>query len=281
MSMKKEKIQENWRAIPDHNGYLLSDLGHVRTIEGIFIETSNGFVMLESEQYSIANLVQKTFIRDKPTIINHNSILNGSFTLRFKHYVLTPNSTPDLSSDGLKMWFTDYGFVCVAPQRSFPVGNCRFIFPYTVTGDRAYLCPFEEITEGSYRMPRNSGTVQIATNKRPVPLRQAIAIIYKEFNKAVKYHSRITPDTKLLKSYASNAVLSTIGRLTPVCTHNDTVYIIYVDYKSLRAEYRELISKQDVFKIYELVSVQSNLLWEKSFGFTKESFLKLVEAADK
>jgi hypothetical protein len=143
------------------------------------------------------------------------------------------------------------------------------------------MCRFDEIKPLKFRQTRNSGTVQISTNKSPVRFRSGIAIIYKEFKKAIKYHSRINDRTRLLKSYASNAILNACGRLTPVCIYNDTIYVLYVDYKSLRAEYKELISKQDVMQLYEFVSIQSKTDWERAFGFTKESFLELIETADK
>jgi len=279
--MKKEKIQENWRIIPKNGNYLLSDLGHVRTIDGRSIETFNGCVYLGVERFEIADLIQKTFIRDDISTKSHTDVLNSPHLLKFTHFVQPPSTYPDVSFDSFKLWYVPEGFICCAPKRSFPQDKCKFVFLYEVGGNRCYMCRFDEVQPLKFRQTRNSGTVQISTNKTPVRFRSAIAIIYKEFNKAVKYHSRINDKTRLLKSYASNAVLNASGRLTPVSIYNNTIYVLYVDYKSLRAEYKELISQQDVMKLYEFVSLQSKTDWDRAFGFTKESFLNLIETADK
>ena len=279
--MKKQKIQENWRIIPDNKNYLLSDLGRIRTIEGNFIDTFNGCVCLGVERFNITDLIQKTFIRTDISITSHIEVLDSPHLLRFTRFVQTPSTYPDVSFDSFKLWYAKDGFICCAPKRSFQQDKCKFVFPYEVGGNRCYMCRFDEIKPLKFRQTRNSGTVQISTNKSPVRFRSGIAIIYKEFKKAIKYHSRINDRTRLLKSYASNAILNACGRLTPVCIYNDTIYVLYVDYKSLRAEYKELISKQDVMQLYEFVSIQSKTDWERAFGFTKESFLELIETADK
>ena len=215
-------------------------------------------------------------------LTNHHDILAGVFTLRFKHSTkLKPNRQPDLQENGLKIWHVENGFICISPKRSFPYGNCRFIFTYPVAGDIAYLCTFEEIEPGGYRTPRNSGSVQIATNKNPVPLRSAIGIIYKELNKAIKYYSRINEHTKVLHNYATNAILSERGKLSPAYMYNGILYVLYVDYKCLRAEYKELISKDDIVKLYEFVNGQNSAKWDLSFGFTQEYFMNLIENIDK
>jgi hypothetical protein len=212
--------------------------------------------------------------------MTYQDILNGSYKLVFKHAVSKPTTTPDLVINGLNLWVVDDGIICIAPRRSFPFGNSHFVFKYPVSGN-AYLCPFNEIQPAQFRTPRNSGTVQISTNKNPVPLKPAIGIIWKELNKAVKYYQRITPQTKVYGGYATNSVIAKAGGIKPAYWYANTIYVLYVDYKALKASYKPLISQDHIMKLYYFVENQPKEGWEKAFGFTQIEFLNLMENCTK
>ena len=212
--------------------------------------------------------------------MTYKEVLDGNYKLVFKHSVQIPTVSPDMEINTFKLWVVEDGFICVSPMRSFQFGNSRFIFKYPVSGN-AYLCTFDEIEPKGYRTPRNSGTVQISTNKKPVPIKQAIGILWKELNKALKYYSRINPRTRIVSGYISNRIFEAIGGFKPSHVYNLSVYVLYIDYTGLKAEYKQLISQEDILKIYKFVSALNGIGWAKSFGFTKEEFLYLLENSDK
>ena len=114
-----------------------------------------------------------------------------------------------------------------------------------------------------------------------MPLKPAIGIIWKELNKAVKYYSRITPQTKLLSKYLNNRVFSVAGCFKPVQIYNNTVYVIHVDYTQKKADYKPIISQQDIVRLYCFADTQDSEGWSKAFGFTKSEFMNLVDTIGK
>lgn len=213
--------------------------------------------------------------------MTHYEVLQGNYKLVFAHAVPMPTTLTDFDAKGLKIWYVDDGFIAIAPKRIVPFEECIFYFMYPVKGNTAYLCTFDEIKPSNYRMPRNSGTVQISGNKNAVPLRRAIAIVYKELNKAVKCYARIRAQTKIHPTYLNNRVFKAAGRFLPVSVYDNTVYTLHVDFRALRAEYKPLISQSDIIKLYTFVDGQNSITWSKSFGFTQKEFISLVENSDK
>lgn len=210
--------------------------------------------------------------------MTHHEVLNSPNKLIFRHAVPVPQKAPDITSNSMKLWYIENGFICISPMRAFNQEKCRFMFPFSVAGSIAYECTFEEIQPLSYRIPRNSGTVQIATNKNPVTYHRAIAIIWKELSKALKYYSRLIPRTHLYKNYLNNCVFRAAGCIVPAYVYNGNVYVLYVDYRQVRAEYKLLISESDIMKLYIFVGLQTgDEIWANSFGFTQKDFMALIE----
>jgi hypothetical protein len=226
--------------------------------------------------------------------MTHEEILNSNNKLVFRHLVPVPTKLPDFEHKGLRIWYMLDSFICVSPIRSFNQDCCRFIFPYEVSGNRAYECPFSEVVPLSYRSKRNSDTVLVYGNKNPVPFRKAIAMIYKELNKGIKYYSRVLPTTKISKDYTTNNVLRSAGSLKPAYWYNHTIYVLHVDFRCQKAIYRELISQEHIMKLYkfieedksnielsELTERQKKNLWFNAFGFSHQDFLDLLENCTK
>jgi len=226
--------------------------------------------------------------------MTHDQILSQPNKLVFRHSVPVPKCQPDFEFKGLRIWYMPESFICVSPMRSFSQDSCRFVFPYPVTGQRAYECPFSEIEPLTFRSRRNSDTIQIAGNKNPVPFRKAIAMIYKELNKAIKYHSRLIDSTKLNKDYTTNRVFKAAGGIKPAYWYNHTIYVLYVSYDQKTAHYRELTSQEHIMKLYKfieqdqanievvpLTESQKKKLWFNAFGFSHQEFLDLLENCTK
>ena len=281
------KEREIWKTLPEHDDHQISDLGKIRTAENVLVEIINGWVILSTgykqERFRVEDLIQKTFAINSEPSKNHEDILSSNNLLRFLHLVPTPTNNPNFEYKGLRIWYVADGFICVTPMRSFKQGNSKFVFPYKVAGERAYICAFDEIQPLKYRQVRNSGTVQIVGNKLPIPYRKAIGIIYKNLLKAQKAKSKwIEGKTKLKKSYINNAILNAANDIKPAVVYNYAVYTLFVDFKQLYAEYRELIPQEHIMKLYDFVLLQKdNHLWNASFGFTQNEFTNLIENCDK
>jgi len=292
-----KKIGELWRNMPDYDFVLcVSDYGKIKNlITDELLDTSEGWVWLykgfESKRFFISDLVQTAFSKKENSDCNkHIEILAGLFELKFRHFIKTPLATPDDSFNSYKLWFVEDGFICCSPLRSFMQGNCKFVFPYEVAGERCYMCRFDEIQPLKYRQKRNSGKIQIFGNKTPFKYRDAIAIVYKRLTQAVELKSKwIEGYTKLKYSYINNAIFNTRGCINPIVSYNGTVYILFVDFRALHAEYRELIPKEHLDSLCTFIEkeMKNDLLsdelihgrqklWSDAFGFKKSEFIKLV-----
>lgn len=286
--MKTKNLQERWRSVPDYVGlYSISDLGRIKDLRrNSFLEPVNGFVLLENKKFAVNDLIQQVFI-NSPEKPEHKAVLEGSNQLVFKHFIPTPTSYPDDEFNSMKLWYVPDGFICVSPRRSFMQGHCKFVFPYEVGGNRAYICRFDEIQPLRYRQTRNAGSVLIYGCKSPVAFRKAIPTIYKRLIQAQKAHnSWMDGRTKLKQSYINNAIFKATDSVKPISVYNGTVYTLFVDLKCLYAEYRELIPQEHIMKLYNFVSEAKMTedvlkpkddLWQKAYGFTKDEFIELIE----
>jgi len=225
--------------------------------------------------------------------MTHDQILSQPNKLVFRHSVPVPTIEPQFHHNGLKIWYMENSFVCISPKRAFSQDCCRFIFPYEVAG-RCYECLFTEIEPLKYRITRNTGLINIATNKNPVQFKKAISIVHKELTKSMYYYDRITPRTKLLKNYLTNQVFKATGRIVPAYWYNGTIYMLRVDFKGIRAEYKPLISQEEIMKLYTFVNDEKEMaeltpllnnskkqLWKDMFNFTQEDFINLIENCTK
>jgi len=227
--------------------------------------------------------------------MTHEEVLSGNYKITFRTFVSTPTTHPDLEHNGLKLWYVTDGFICLSPMRSFTQGNCKFVFPYETGGGRAYIGYFSQIETLKYRQVRNSGSVQIIGNKNPMPYRNAIAIVYKRIKESISCKNKWEEGrTHMLPTYINRAILNESGELKPVAVRNGTVYTLFVDFRHLKAEYRELISQEHIMKLYTYVSDSISmdnvakgikegreLIWSNAFGFTKEEFIKMIENCTK
>jgi len=227
--------------------------------------------------------------------MTHSEVLSGSYKITFRTFVLTPTTHPDLEHNGLKLWYVTDGFICLSPMRSFTQGNCKFVFPYETGGGRAYIGYFSQIEPLTYRQVRNSGSVQIAGNKNPILYRKAIAIVYKRIKDAISCDSKWEEGrTRERPTYINRAILRESGQRKPVAVRNGTVYTLFVDFRHLRADYRELISQEHIMKLYTYVSDSiamdnvakgikegRDLIWSNAFGFSKEEFIEMIENCTK
>lgn len=292
-----KKIGELWRNIPDYEDlYSASDYGKIRNLlTGELLDTSEGWVWiykgLESKKFFVADLVQTAFTKkDNSDYNRHTELLSGLFELKFRHFVPTPVAYPDAVCNSFKLWYVPDGFICCPPIRSFMQGGCKFVFPYEVSGDRCYMCRFDEVQPLKYRQKRNSGTVQIFGNKKPLMYRDAIAMVYKRLKQAVTDKSKwIEGRTKLKYSYINNAVFKVSDCVNPIVSYNGTVYVLFVDFRALHAEYRELIPKEHLDNLCTFIEkeIKTDLLsdeliqgrqklWSDAFGFKKSEFLQLA-----
>ena len=280
--MIKQKKIEYWKPLLQKRNYRISDLGRIKALNGTrweFVNIVNDRVFVDNESYFVSDLIKTHFSFWSPQSIDskHTEVLDGLNVLHFTHLVPIPTQMTDMESKGFRMWCVPDGFICVTPERSVKNGRCKFIFPYKVGGERAYICKFEDIKPLSYRQTRNSGTVHIAGNSKPVIMRNAVGIIYKEITKARKYYSRILPTTKILRNYASNSILNATGQLVPAYNYNGTVYVLYVDYASKRAEYKELIPWDHLVRILDFVKLHNKTMWDLAFGFSQNDFEELIK----
>ena len=275
------KEREIWKPIFRNENYRISDFGRVKEFDGKywrFSEIISGTVIIDGNPTQVTDIVNKHFNSFIPQVYSekHEEILSGLFLLRFLHLAPIPNYSPAIKFKGLSIWYAPDGFICRTPMRSFKQGNCKFVFPYEVGGERAYMCRFDEIKPLTYRQTRNSETVKISGNAKPVTMRNAVGIIYKEVSKARKYHSRILPSTKILRNYASNSILSELGRIVPAYNYNGTVYVLYVDFASKRAEYKELMPWDHLIKVLDFVRMHNKTTWNLAFGFSQNEFEELI-----
>jgi hypothetical protein len=227
--------------------------------------------------------------------MTHEEVLAGNYKITFRTFVPTPTVSPDIAHNGLKIWYVQDGFICVSPMSGFTQGNCKFVFPYKVGGGRAYIGYFAQIEPLKYRQVRNSGAVQISGNKNPVPYKKAIAIIYKRINEAIACNDKWDEGrTRIRPTYINNAILNESGERKAVVLRNGLVYTLFVDFRQLRADYRELISIEHIMKLYTYVSDSKildnvargirdgrNLIWEEEFGFSKNEFTDSIENCTK
>jgi hypothetical protein len=227
--------------------------------------------------------------------MTHAEVLAGSYRITFRTFVSTPTVRPDFNYNGLKLWYVEDGFICVSPSSGFTQGNCKFVFPYETGGGRAYIGYFGQIEPLTYRQVRNSGTVQIIGNKNPMSYRNAIAIVHKRIKESISCIDKWEEGrTHMLPAYINNSILREAGERKPVAVRNGTVYTLFVDFRHLKADYRELISQEHIMKLYTYVSDSISmdnvakgvkegrgLIWSNAFGFTKEEFIKMIENCTK
>ena len=112
-------------------------------------------------------------------------------------------------------------------------------------------------------------------------MKRAIYIIWKELNKAMKYHSRIKPNTKITGGYISKSVFSSAGGFKPAYWYANTIYVLNVDFKGLKAVYKPLISQDHIIKLYSFVEDHPEKCFSDTFGFTQKEFLDLMENCTK
>ena len=291
------KAREIWRPVPNYAGlYDISDMGRVKNLaDGSVLDSSERWVILRSgldtERIFISELFDKAFPKREPSSsVRHTDILSGLFELKFTHPIQTPSTTPDFERNSMKYWCVEDGFICCSPMRSFVQGNCKFVFPYEVSGNKAYLCSFDEIKPRRFRQRRNSGVVHIATLKKAVFYREAISIVYKRLTDAVESKKWWKEGKTHLKySYINSAISKANSGINAVVVRNGMVYILAVDYRQLHADYRELMTKDHLNDLCIYVRTEMHKdrqaedamtgrqkIWFDAFGFSKGEFLRLV-----
>lgn len=284
-----------WRNISETNKTCqINELGGVRVFDGKkWVEPYliNGYFILRNIRYSIADTVEKVFPRKEPGEVSpkHTQVLQGGNVLRFTHSVKTPRCVPDFEYKGMRLWYVPDGFICIATDRSFKQDNCKFVFPYEVSGNRAYLCRFEEIFPMTYRQIRNSGKVQILGVKEPVSYRTAISMVFTKLKKAKLSETRwVDGKTGVIMSYINHAIKNQYSGHPHAVNYQGNVYTLFVDHKFTRAEYRELICMDHLEELLAYVQKEKKIdashddygfmtrqkLWFDAFGFTKSEFVK-------
>ena len=227
--------------------------------------------------------------------MTHKEVLAGSYKLTFRNRISVPTSDPDMEHNSLKIWHVQDGFICVSPIRSFMQGSCKFVFPYEIGGNIAYISYFGNIEPLTYRQTRNSGNVQIIGSKTPASYRNAIMTVHKRITTAIACKEKWKDGyTRMKHTYINNAIVNESNDIKPVAIRNGIVYTLFVDFQIRRGDYRELISKIHIMDLYKYVLESKALddvttgitqgrtkLWVDSFGFSKEEFLNMIENCDK